>query len=244
MGTLFTPTRQDVERYQRLRAANRALSDKLIALTPKQAWEQIADAIGIRLDGILVFENESEMSALGDCLVYNWFQNGMNVVQQYASTHVMEPGSDEDVILQACLSAKYRILSVQSRIPGAGVYCSDMEDGSEIFLMDLALSQSAQAGYGMASRTLPVEDYWITGGAPLPFREGLPIEQAFEQLGRDYPDLIMGQDGRALAVVRACLADGAAEHVRFEGSDRGSVKRQRTGHLPPKKPRRRLPPAR
>ncbi len=210
----------------------------MLAIAPKLAWDEIADAIGILRDGTLVFDTIDEGSVLGDCILYNWFQHGKNVVQQFASTHVMKPGSDEEVMLRACLSAKYRILGVRSLVPGAGLVCKDLQNDGEIFLMDVAMSQHAPAGYLFATRTFPFEEYWITGGASLPIDFETDIDEAFRQLKIDYPGLLGDQDGIALAIVRACLAAGAAQRIRYEVPSPSPAKRQRIGHLPPKKPRR------
>ena len=237
MGTLFSPTRQDVERYQQLRAANVKLSQRILETVPKKAWDDIGDAIGILRDGVLVFDSEDMVGVLGDCLLYNWFQNGKNVVQLFASTHVMNSGSDEDVVLRACLSAKYRILKVQSALPGAGIYCQDLLSGFELFLMDVGMSKTATKGYSVATRTLPIDEYWVTGGAGLPIDKETPIDEARRQLERDYPDLVEAPDGMALPIVRACLAAGAGDRVRYEGAGTRPMKPRRIGHLPPKKPR-------
>jgi len=218
MAIPFSPTPQDVERYRSLRAANIALHSRIVKTVPRQAFEEIGDAIGIRRNGVLVFDTEDMTSVMMDCCLYDWYENGQNPVQRYAETHPAKPGTDENFVLQASLQAKYRVLVVQSAAPGAGLYCQDALNGEELFLMDLALSRSVPSGKAaLATRTLPLGEYWMTSGAGLPIHSGTDIPAALRQVqsGRreplEHPSLI------ALSVVRACLADGAADHVAYAG---------------------------
>ena len=194
MAILFSPTGQDVERYRLLRTANVKLSQRILETVPKQAWDEIGSAVGALRNGVLVLDNHGIMSVIADCLLYNWLQDGKNVVQQFASTHVMEPGSDEDILLRGCLSAKYRILEVQSAEPGAGLYCKDLQRPCELFLMDAVMSKHSPKGYSFATRTVPIEEYWITGGAAMPIDQATRVDTAYEQLQRDYPHLLAEKD--------------------------------------------------
>jgi hypothetical protein len=105
MGTLFSPTRQDVERYRSLRALGMALNHRLIKTIPQQAYDQIGDALGIRRNGVLVFDSQDMTSVMMDCCLYDWYENGKNLVQRFAETHPATPGTDESHLLQACLQA-------------------------------------------------------------------------------------------------------------------------------------------
>src|SRR6059036_3473042 len=86
MEPLFSPTRQDVERYRKLRALSMDLNHRIIKTIPRQAYEDIGDAIGIRRNGVLQFETEDMSSVLMDCCLYDWFEKGKNVVQRYSET--------------------------------------------------------------------------------------------------------------------------------------------------------------
>jgi hypothetical protein len=123
MAHSFFPTRQDVERYQHLRAVNRALNAKMLTSVPEVAYTEIGDALGLLHKGILVLESEDMSAVLADCCLYNWFENGKNLVQQYAELHPPKPDTDESYLLGAASHATYRILKVESVVPGAGICC-------------------------------------------------------------------------------------------------------------------------
>src|SRR5215471_8220508 len=166
MATSFSPTRQDVERYRSLRAVSMELNHRILKTIPRQALDEIGDALGIRRNSALVFDSEDMTSVMMDCCLYDWYENGKNLVQRYAETHPATPGTDEGYLLQACLQAKYRILMVQSAVPGAGIHCQDVLNGGELFLMDIAMSQSVPNGNAaLATRTISLGKYCMTGGA-------------------------------------------------------------------------------
>jgi hypothetical protein len=213
MGISFSPSRKDVERYLRFRALSMDLNHRIIKTIPRQAYNDIGDAIGILRNGVLQFDSEDMTSVLMDCCLYDWFENGKNLVQRYSETHPPNTETDEGYLLEAFLQAKYRVLVVRSTQPGAGIECRDVLNGGELFLMDRGLSQTARAPDAFATRTIPLGEYWMTTGA------GLPISSKEAAL-----DALSGIDGGkqptdpgsvALMIVRACLAAGAADQVMY-----------------------------
>ena len=216
MGTSFTPSKQDVERYRRLRALNMDLNHRMIKTIPRHAYDEVGDAIGIRQNGVLVFDSMDMSSVLMDCCLYDWFEHGKNVVQRYAKSHPAKPRTDESFLLSACVQAKYRILMVRSTVSGSGLRCHDVLNNEDLFVMDLGLSRSLPNGKGtLATRTIPFGEYSITSGAGLPINSEKTV-QALSRLEGGPDDMIRAPGRTALLIVRACLATGAADHVMYE----------------------------
>jgi len=90
---------------------------------------------------------------MSDCCIYDWYEDGKNVVQRHAETHPAQPGTDEHYLLNAYLHAKYR---VGGAVRGArrGIDCRDILNNEDVFVMDLGLSRSAPAGGAPATRTI------------------------------------------------------------------------------------------
>lgn len=240
MPPSFCPTRQDVERYRSLRALSMALNHKIIKTIPRQAYDEIGDALGIRRNGMLVFDSEDMTSVLMDCCLYDWYENGKNLVQRYSETHPATPEMDESYLLQACLQAKYRILVAQSAVPGAGLHCQDVLNGGELFLMDLAMSQNVPNGNAaLATRTIPLGEYWMTGGAGLPISSKQSILDVLSRKAREYEKPPQGPDGVALPIARACLAAGAANYITYESAETSPRKTRSQRRWPGSKRRRR-----
>jgi hypothetical protein len=201
IGTPFCPTRKDVERYRRLRALGRDLNHRIIKTIPRQAISEVGDAIGILRNGVLEFASEDMTSVHMDCCLYDWFEDGKNVVQRYSEAHPARPGTDERYLLDAYLPAKYRVLVVQSTVPGAGLHCQDVLNKEELFLMDVGLSQSVKgANAAFASRTIPLGEYWMTGGAALPINSKKAVLDAMSRIQSGKNKSIVGP-----VLVRAAL---------------------------------------
>lgn len=219
MATFFAPTRQHVERYRRFRALSMELNHRIIKTIPRQAYDEIGNALGIRHNGILVFNSEDMTNVMMDCCLYDWYENGKNIIQRYAQTHPATPATEAGYLLEACLHAKYRIVVVQSVVPGAGFHCRDVLNGGELFLMDLAFSQSLPGGGAtLATRTIPLGEFWMTAGAALPIDSETDIEGALQWIESDCGKPLEGTAIIALSIVRACLAAGAADRITYAAS--------------------------
>jgi len=219
MATRYVPTRQDAERYRILRNASRALSDRLVATIPSRAYEEIGNALGIRRNGVLVFDTEDMAGVLADCCLFEWYQGGRNLVQQYAEAHPPKLETDAGFLLNAYLQAKYRILVSTSAVPDAGIYCYDAQTREEFFLMDFAFSRSLGNGtVALAGRTVPLGGYWMTTGAALPITSPEDVQTAMRETDLEDMDALEGPGQNVLFMVRACLAAGAAKHIVYEGS--------------------------
>jgi hypothetical protein len=163
----FVPSPLDFEGYKRLRRRVPDINHKIVKTIPKEAILEIGAAIGLLQNGKLVFGAEEESNMLMDCCLYDWIRNRKNIVQKYAEDHPAVLGTEEDELLKAYLQAKYRVLAPQSCVKGAGVHCLDLLSSEELFLMDIGISHSPM-NVAYATRTIPVRQYWITGGAALP----------------------------------------------------------------------------
>ena len=197
-----------------------ALNHRIIKTIPRQAYDEVGDALGIRRNGVLIFDSEDMTSVMMDCCLYDWYESGKNLIQRYAETHPTTPETDESYLLQACRQAKYRILVAQSAVPGAGLHCQDVLNGGELFLMDLALSQGVPSvNAALATRTIPLGDYWMTSGASLPVSSKKSILDALRRIDSEHYQPLEGPGGVALPIARACLAAGAADYITYEGTE-------------------------
>lgn len=212
----YLPTPHDVERYRRLRAASLQLNSKLTKALPKPAFEEVATALDLMRNGVLVLNSEDESGVLADCCIHNWYKEGRNVAQQFFDAGpVLNPAETE--LLQAYQRTVFRILRTTAAFSGAGVRCLDLLNGGEIFLMDIGLSQFAPGGdMAVVTRTVPIGDFWMTTGAALPTMPHDVRAEDICELARGTTAPANGAGGPALAVIRLCLSAGAASNVRYE----------------------------
>jgi hypothetical protein len=236
----FIPSTADVERYQRLRGRARDLNSKIVKTIPREAIQQVAEAIGRLHQGVLVFDSEDESNVLMDCCLFDWIREGKNLIKKYVENHPPAPGTAEHELLEAYLKAKYRIVVPQSRVEGAGAHFLDLLSGEELFIMDIGLSRIPTLG-AYATRTIPLGRFWMTGGAVLPTGSDA-IKTAIDRLTNER----LVEKGRftdphkaALVFVRTLLESGASKHVVYETVE--NQRRQtlhsesRGAHVPPQK---------
>lgn len=218
MKTGFVPTQVDVDRYLRLRAARDQLGLDMVRYIPEQAHVEIGEALGILRNGVVVFERSHVSAIMADCCLYDWYdEDGFNVVQRYAQTHHSQPGTDEHYLLNAFLHAKYRLLHLGTVVPGAGVHCKDMIDQEELFVMDIAMSRGPSAPVVLATRTIPLGEYWMTCGTGLPITSPDIMKNAERQYKkRAGPDGGIYLEDLSLAIVRACLDAATDKQVDYE----------------------------
>jgi hypothetical protein len=227
METPFFPTRKDVDRYRRLRAVSMQLNQRIIQIIPRQAYLEVGDAIGILRNGVLKFDNQDMSSVLMDCCLYDWFENGKNVVQRYSESLPANPGTDERLLLDAYLQAKYRVVVSQSVAPDAGIHCQDVLNNEELFLMDLGMSQTVTgANVVFATRTIPLGGYWMTSGAGLPIHSKQVVLDALSRIKDGKREPPAGPGRMALLIVRACLAAGSAGYIYYQTVEAKSPRRR------------------
>lgn len=219
MNSLSPFTQPDIDRYRRLRALSRDLNQQIVKTAPREAILQIGKAIGVEHDGQLWFDSEDVTSVLMDCCLYDWIDNGRTLVQRFAEERIREPGGDEDFLLRAYQRAQYRIVRPEAVLADAGVSVRDAVSGEQLFIMDVGLSQSGlDKSVHLATRTIPMEGYSMTGGAALPMVGELK-NTALRLLQEERP-LVDGVTAdphkTALLVVRACLECGAAQHISYD----------------------------
>ena len=225
----FIPTSYDVEHYKRLRRLAKDLNHKIVQTVPREAMLEIGEALGILRDGTLVFDTENEPDILMECCLYDWIRNEKNIVKTYAEEHPPVPGTEEGQLLQAYLQAKYRVVMPRSCVKGTGVHVVDLLSPEQFFLMDVGISESP-LGIAYATRTIPLGEYWMTGGAGLPTGQ-VGITRAINRLRKKR----LWVNGRfsdvhqaTLLFVRTLLAEGASQHIRYEDTA-GAASRQSRG---------------
>ena len=90
----------------------------------------------------------------------------------------------------------------------------------------------------LASRTIPLGKYWMTGGAALPI-DSEPVLEALSQMVPEKHQPVDGPGAVPLMIVRACLAGGAADYVSSQSTEVKRTTLRREPRWPGSKRRRR-----
>jgi hypothetical protein len=153
---------------------------------------------------------------MADCCLYDWFQDGQNLVEKFAPEHPPAAGSDERLLFDGHLRATYRILRIDSTVSGAGIYCHDLLNGGELFLMDVGMSNRASSRQIlMATRTFPLGGCSIAGGAGLPIESAEVLSKILASVDATCARVSSGLGQLGPVAIRACLDAGAVERMRY-----------------------------
>lgn len=124
-----------MNRYQRLRTTQRSLNNILTDKLPRGAEEQCGKALGMYQDGTLFFDSEDEIPVLIDYCIYDYWWDGHNTIERYVAQTPVDPGSDEGILLEAMLGARYSLFRERLQSNGIdGRYRMTHRDNATIFV--------------------------------------------------------------------------------------------------------------
>jgi hypothetical protein len=94
--------------------------------------------------------------------------------------------------------------------------------------MDLAFSHSFPCGTtALATRTIPLGEFWMTGGTARPIDSETGILGALRRIESDHRDLLESPAMISLPIIRACLMAGAADRITCSAPQTAPRKRRR-----------------
>jgi hypothetical protein len=234
----YSPTSADVERYLKIRVLAKEINSRMVHTVPREAMIEIAKSLGMYHKGTVVFDSEDMSSVLMDCCLYDWIGDGKNLVTKYAENNPALSGTDEKLLQDAFLQAHYTMLLPESGVRGAGIYCTDTFTDSKIFVMDVGFSQTASImRMAVATRIVPIENYWMTTGTPLPIRDPALVHE----IARNAREIITETDSHEnlaaehsfiLSTIRMCLKAGAADYIRYGTPDEYPVRQKVESNTP------------
>jgi len=219
-----------VARYQRLRSVSRNLNHKLLERLSKEMLHEGGKKLGIFRGGTLVFDSEDDTSVLMDYCLYDVRRNGRNTVEQYLIDSLPDLESDEMVCLRAMQHAVYSLYIVESVERGLGVTVRDLRSDERLLVVDMGFASTAQPGLVLASRMLPHDGFWITGGAALPISALPPDEQ--DAVTKDLlqaTSLLSEDDGYfdPAPLIRSCLRQGCSSNVQYQEASGSGIRQRR-----------------
>ncbi len=143
-----------LDRYHQLRAiSTRHHSGALDCLARPAILEQ-AKHLGLAYGQALVAESEEEMTLLFDLAIHTAKPGRSRAIDRYAKSVALQPGSDEELTLEAMRRAKFSLWRVDRRHEAAGVIVADLLRNSETWLVDEGLAFTAEPG--MTARQPPL----------------------------------------------------------------------------------------
>lgn len=216
---------EELARYQQLRVAHRNLHSILLDWLTKNVVEECGIVLGIYMNDNLDFGSVSEISVLMDYCIYDYRWDGQNVVERYVAQASIEADSDERILLDAMLEARYSVFAVDEVVRGFGVQTHDLLRGDSGFIMDIALSETAVDGLVFAGRVITPGDgeFSMTTDAPLLADAAILkriIREIPERLGERTRDIDKTSREKAAElsafIIRVFLEGNASSRVPYE----------------------------
>lgn len=210
-------------RYRQLRQAGLELNNRLVKSLSKSVMNEGGRRLGV-LDGdVLLLDTEDALSVLMDYCIHDVRRHGVNTAERYLSASPPAEESDERVLLHALRASRFSVFAVEAVERGVGVQVRDLLRDTTAFVVDVGFGTTARAGMVFAFRFMTADGIGMTTGAALPFGK-LP-KAARAELAEDIRATFDGFDFNnlapeeasdfAAAVLRTCLAEGAAEDIAY-----------------------------
>jgi hypothetical protein len=227
LPTLSLPDRATLEQWKQsylaIRKVALKLNDKhLVPSLPKEAFDFAASNLGMLHGKTIVMDTEDQIAVVADFAIFNHRVNGKNAIQRYQEEHALEISPLQSKWLTGAVNSRYTLLLLGTPIPEIGLQAVDILTGDQLVITDVNFSRSSAAGLTVATRIIPIDDFYITSGAPLPvFSAGalLRIGQYLVRTCSDVKDFRAFTGERAMwmeaSIIRAILEEQGTERVRY-----------------------------
>jgi hypothetical protein len=192
--------------------------------------------LGILRGGTLVFDTEDQTSVLMDYCIYDVRRNGRNAVEDHLLTIPPDSESEELNCLRSMQCANYSLFTVESVERGLGVAVRDLRTDESLFVVDIGFGSSLQPELVFASRLIPQDGFWTTGGAALPVG-AFPADDRGDMRKQLLAFIAPNPNGYfdPARLIRACLEAEASSHIEYgELGQRRDEERWSDGRRPRK----------
>ena len=208
-------------RYRHLRAISTHHHNEALRFVPDSALMEQARRLGLTVGKMLVAESLDEVTLAYDLALYTAPPGRSRGMERYVRHAAAAPGSDEDVMLQALLRARFSVWRIERRHETAGLVVLDLMRQEEVWLVDEHLEQTAHPGTSLAMRLSTPEAFAMTCGIVVPVDAEM-MEEVFDtMLERVHGDAdAIANDRRfATAIYRIAVMDALMSLVRFADPD-------------------------
>lgn len=207
---------------QRLCDMQRSLHDAIVASTDPVVVNLCAQKLGLAYKGEIALGAPDELIVLYDYTLYEHRVGGQTPIERFAKASPPAEGSDQAMLLNAMLAAKYSIYEITRVEPLLGVEVRDIIRETTLFLVDYGFSISATPDMWFAGHTVVLPQLNMTTGAFLPADDSV-VQEALRRrakfaaaAGGTLKDLTREQQTElATTVTRMALRNGAGEMIAY-----------------------------
>lgn len=213
------PHTEVMDRYRSLRAVSTRHHSGALGCLARQGILEQAKHLGLAYGRTLIAECEEEMTLLFDLAIYTAKPGRSRAIDRYAKAVMVEPGSDETLMLEAMRQARFSLWRIERRHDTAGVIVSDLLRDSETWLVDQGLTRSADPGMTVASRLCWPAEFAMTCGVIVPVDAKLIEDALYDStawLSDADPQRLADDPRFAAAIYRNAIHTGIMENVVYQ----------------------------
>jgi hypothetical protein len=208
-----------LKHYRHLRALTNRHQNSALDCLARPAVLRIARSMGMVRGRSMLAESNEEMSLILDLAAHTAGPGRSRAIDRYAKAIAGSVDADEMQLIEAICAAQFSIWRIERRHEVAGLVVTDMMRDRETWLMDEALTGSAEEGVTFAARLCWPADFAISCGVLVPVYRGL-MEGVFPECARwlatNELAWVAGDPKFAAAVYRHAIEAGTLENVRFK----------------------------
>jgi len=173
------------DRYLSCRQTSREFNNAILKYLSRDDMQRGARDLGMFHRGTIVWANEAETAVFSDHCIYDIRRTGQTAVERFAAASKAPPGTQERLMLDAMVSARYALLQVQRPVGSVGLAVADLFREEEGILCDVSFAATVPRGAILATRVLypKSEDFCMTSGAALPVSPDYLVDIAEIMMG-------------------------------------------------------------
>lgn len=188
------------DQYETYREVGQQLNSKLLdAYSDQELILNSAESLGIDHDGTHIFYDfESDMTVHYEFMLYEYRRDGLTAAEHYHNEGHWDT-EIERTVLEATINADTSLFEIDAvdATDNRIVVADILNDGEEVSIVDINLSQTAKPGVLLFFRPVRYEEFTITSGVSLPF----PGEHK-DHLQTEYEDRVNSADSQSTSLQR------------------------------------------
>lgn len=221
---LYASRAQIIDRYRKFREISKRHHSGAVRCMSRDAILEQARRLGVARGRKLILNTEDELALVFDLALYARQGGRKRPIDRYASSQSLLAESDEALVLEAMLAARFALIRVERRRPEAGLILSDLLSKEEFWLVDEGMESTAPVGLTMATRVFAPEDFHLSAGVFVPLNRSLLLNALLRRprLARLVADEAVEDRRFAEAIYREAIHEGVMETINFQETPRPS----------------------
>ena len=205
-------------RYRQLREISKRHHHEMLKFISGEAILHQARRLGLARGKTPILDDMEEMNYVFDLAIHTALAGRSRAIDRYAKSAEFDAQSDERLMLDAMRASQFALLLIERRHDTIGLVATDILRNSKVWLVDVGLESSMDAGELIATRLITPGPFSMTAGVNIPFGIEMlePICMLLPQrMGNSKLSRIAEDRRFAEAVYKVGLANGVMDRITY-----------------------------